>query len=196
MEHVSKLEMAIARIDAENAKDPNTEILGGVPFPGEVLYSRRMTEKLLDFYPDASPQLQIAARAQHICRWTIPRDNYPDGRIGYLQWREALKKFHAEKTEEILKDTGYDNDFIEAVSSLIRKKHLKKSFESQVLEDVVCLVFLQYYFKDFAAKHPEEKLISIVQKTWNKMSDSGREAALELKLPTAEQELIGKALKA
>ncbi|RAV28393.1 DUF4202 domain-containing protein [Sinomicrobium soli] len=195
MEHVSKFEMAIARIDAENAKDPHTEIVGGVSFPGEVLYSRRMTEKLLDFYPDASPELQVAARAQHICRWTIPRNTYPPDRTGYLKWREALKRFHAEKTGKILEDTGYDDDFIERVSSLIRKKQLKKSYESQVLEDVVCLVFLQYYLEDFAAKHLEEKLIDIIRKTWNKMSEPGQEAALKLKLPPAVQKLIGKALQ-
>lgn len=195
MEHVSKFEMANAQIDAENAKDPNTEVIGGVEFPKELLYSRRMTEKLLDYYPDASGELQIAARAQHICRWKIDRNAYPMDRVGYLKWREALKKFHAEKTTEILKDLGFKDNFTERVAVLIRKKQLKKDEESQVLEDVVCLVFLQYYFKDFAAKHPEDKVVDIVRKTWTKMSGPGQKAALELKLSPGALTLIKKALQ-
>ncbi|MGS2761967.1 DUF4202 domain-containing protein [Sinomicrobium sp. M5D2P9] len=195
MQHVSRIEMAIAQIDAENAKDPNAEIIGGVEFPKELLYSRRMTEKLLDYYPDASGELQIAARAQHICRWKINRDAYAMDRIGYLKWREALKKFHAEKTTEILKDLDFTDNFTERVAALIRKKQLKKDEESQVLEDVVCLVFLQYYFQDFAAKHPEDKVVDIVRKTWTKMSLPGQEAALELKLSPEVLSLINKALQ-
>ncbi|UGU16890.1 DUF4202 domain-containing protein [Sinomicrobium kalidii] len=195
MQHVSKFEMAIGRIDAENAEDPNVETVNGVTFPKELLYARRMTEKLLDFYPEASGELQIAARAQHICRWKIDRKQYPMDRVGYLKWREALKKFHAEKTSEILKDLGFEDTFAERVSFLIRKKQLKKDEETQILEDVVCLVFLQYYFDDFAAKHPEEKIIDIVQKTWAKMSESGQQAALELKLSPEASGLVKKALQ-
>lgn len=193
-EQVSKFEMAIAQIDAENAEDPNKEIIGNAEFPKELLYSRRMTEKLLDFCPDASAELQIAARAQHICRWKIDRNTYPMDRTGYLKWREALKKFHADKISEILKDLGYDETFTARVTVLVRKKQLKKDPESQILEDVVCLVFLQYYFKDFAAGHPEEKVIDIVRKTWAKMSESGHRAALRLRLSPEASALIEKAL--
>ncbi|MBC9795532.1 DUF4202 domain-containing protein [Sinomicrobium weinanense] len=195
MERVSKFEMAIAQIDAENAEDPNVETINGVAFPKELLYARRMTEKLLDFYPEASRELQIAVRAQHICRWKIDRKQYPMDRVGYLKWREALKKFHAEKTSGILEDLGFENNFTARVSFLIRKKQLKKDDETQILEDVVCLVFLQYYFDDFASKHSEEKVIDIIQKTWAKMSEGGQEAALGLKLSPTAFNLIKKALQ-
>lgn len=195
MERVSKFEMAIAQIDAENAEDPNVETINGVAFPKELLYARRMTEKLLDYHPEAPNELQIAARAQHICRWRIDRKEYPMDRVGYLKWREALKKFHAEKTSGILKGLGFEDNFIERVSFLIRKKQLKKDEETQILEDVVCLVFLQYYFDDFAAKHPEEKVIDIIRKTWAKMSEGGQEAALGLKLSPGTVSLVKKALQ-
>ncbi|MCM5663691.1 DUF4202 domain-containing protein [Galbibacter mesophilus] len=185
---------AIEKIDRLNAQDPNTENYQGKEHPKELLYSQRMTETLLSFEPEASEELQIAARAQHIARWKIDRDSYPMDRVGYLKWREELKKMHAQLTSEILTEVGYDTDFIERVSFLIRKKMLKKDEDSQTLEDVVCLVFLQYYFEDFAAKHPDEKIVDILQKTWGKMSEKGHQAALKLPLDQKSLTLIQKAL--
>lgn len=185
---------AIEQIDHINAQDPNTEQYKGEEFPKELLYSQRMSETLNSFKPQASEALKIAARAQHIARWKIDRLTYPMDRVGYLRWREDLKKMHATMTSEILEKIGYESKFIEEVSNLIRKKMLKKNADAQCLEDVVCLVFLIYYFDDFAQKHSEEKLIDILQKTWIKMSEKGQATALELSLSDRSKSLIQKAL--
>ncbi|NNC49870.1 MAG: DUF4202 domain-containing protein [Flaviramulus sp.] len=183
----TRFETTIALIDKKNAEDVNTYQVSGIDYPKELLYSQRMTRKLLQFNPNASKALQIAARAQHICRWKIARDEYPMDRIGYLKWRETLKKMHAKLTADILKQVGYDDQFVERVSLLITKKRIKKNEEAQALEDTVCLVFLDYYFEEFAAKHDDEKIIDILKKTWVKMSDEGHKAAL--KLPFSEKSL-------
>ena len=122
---------ASAWIDAENEADPNSEIYQDITYPKELLYSERMYERLMIFQPDASEAVQIAAKAQHICRWKIARESYPMDRVGYLKWREDLKKFHAKMTAEILKKAGYEDDFIDRVSFLIEKKLLKKDEETQ-----------------------------------------------------------------
>ncbi len=176
----TRFETAIALIDKANSEDINTYQVKGMDYPKELLYSQRMTRKLLQFNPNASKALQIAARAQHICRWKIPRDQYPMDRVGYLKWRETLKKMHGELTADILKQVGYDDEFTNRVKSIILKKLIKKNEESQALEDTICLVFLDYYFEEFAAKHDNEKVIDILKKTWVKMSDKGQKAALEL----------------
>ncbi len=190
----TRFETAIALIDKENSKDINTYPVSGLEYPKELLYSQRMTRTLLQFKPDASKALQIAARAQHICRWKIARDEYPMDRVGYLKWRETLKKMHAEITADILKQVGYDTIFVERITKIILKKLIKKNEESQALEDTICLVFLDYYFEAFAAKHPEEKVIDILQKTWVKMSEAGQQAALKLNFSETALALVQKAL--
>ncbi len=176
----TRFETAIALIDKKNEEDPNTYQVAGFEYPKELLYSQRMTRKLLQFEPNAAKALQIAARAQHICRWEIARKEFPMDRVGYLKWRETLKKMHAKTTGEILQQVGFDDQFVDRVQKIILKKRIKKNEESQALEDVICLVFLDYYFDEFAAKHSDEKVIDILQKTWVKMSDKGHKAALEL----------------
>ncbi len=192
---MNKFNEAVKRIDHKNAKDPNLETANGKEFPKELLYSQRMTEKLLDFHPRASEALQIAARAQHICRWKVPRHTYPMNRVGYLKWREGLKKTHAEITDGILEEVGYDEDFRKRVSFLIQKRLIKKDEESQIMEDVVCLVFLEHYFEDFAAKHKDDKVVDIVKKTWAKMSPEGHQAASKLPLSEHSLSLIKEALE-
>ena len=176
----TRFETAIALIDKKNAQDPNTYQVAGFEYPKELLYSQRMTRKLLQFEPNASKALQIAARAQHICRWQIARNEFPMDRVGYLKWRETLKKMHANTTGEILEQVGFDDEFVDRVKKIILKKLIKKNEESQALEDVICLVFLDYYFDEFAAKHSDEKVIDILQKTWVKMSEKGHKTALQL----------------
>ncbi|MBZ9730627.1 DUF4202 domain-containing protein [Salegentibacter sp. JZCK2] len=192
---MSKFQEAIQRIDQKNAEDPNVEKANGKEVPKELLYSQRMTDKLLDFHPQCSEELQIAVRAQHICRWKVPRDTYPMNRVGYLKWREGLKKTHAAITDGILEEVGYDKDFRDRVSFLIKKKQIKKDEGSQIMEDVVCLVFMEHYFEEFAAKHKDEKIIDIVKKTWAKMSPEGHEAAMKLPLSKHSETLIKEALK-
>jgi Domain of unknown function (DUF4202) len=185
---------ASAWIDAENAQDPNIEIYQSVSYPKELLYSNRMYERLLSFEPNASEAIQIASKAQHICRWKVARESYPMDRVGYLKWREDLKKFHASTTATILEKAGYDTEFIARVSFLIEKKLLKKDKETQLLEDVICLVFLEYYLDPFVHKHDTEKLKNIILKTWNKMSETGHQEALKINFSTSNFELIKQAL--
>jgi len=191
----TNFEIAIALIDQKNAEDINTYVSNDITFFKELLYSQRMSQKLLQFKGDASEELQIAARAQHICRWKIARNEFPMDRVGYLKWRETLKKMHADLTADILKTVGYNDEFVKRVSFLINKKMIKKDEESQVLQDVICLVFLEYYFEDFSNKHEDEKIISIVQKTWKKMSEAGHEFALKLNYSEKSLSLIQQALK-
>ena len=181
-------------IDAENAQDPNTEVYQATSYPKELLYSNRMYEKLMEFEPNASEEVQIASKAQHICRWKIGRDSYPMDRVGYLKWREELKKFHATTTASILEKVGYDAAFIARVSFLIEKKQLKKDEETQLLEDVICLVFLSYYLDPFVQKHDREKMKNIILKTWNKMSDKGHQEALKINYSASNLDLIKEAL--
>lgn len=190
----TRFESAIILIDKTNSEDINTYQVHGLEISKELLYSQRMSQKLLQFEPNASEELQIAARAQHIGRWKIARDEYPMDRVGYLKWRETLKKMHAEMAADILRTVGYDDKFIERVSFLINKKLIKKDDDSQTLEDVICLVFLENYFEEFAEKHTDEKLIDILQKTWVKMSDKGHEAALKIKFSEKSLSLVKQAL--
>ncbi len=188
------LQDAIARIDAANAEDPNREFVDGAAQPKEVVYAERMTGWLEKLSPEASGALRIAARAQHIERWTMPRAEFPDGREGYLRWRTTLAKFHAERTAAIIAEAGYQADVIDRVKGLLRKHRLKTDPEVQMLEDVACLVFLESYFADFSKRHDEAKVIGILRKTWAKMSPKGHAAALALDMPDDARLLVEKAL--
>lgn len=169
----------LAAIDAANAADPRRE----QGQPAELLYARRMSETLDAFAPDASAHLRIAVRGQHVERWTRPRGDWPEGRKGYLDWREGLKRFHAERVSAIMEQQGWPQADRDRVAALIRKEGIKRDAEAQTLEDVACLVFMRWGFSDFAAKHPPAKVADIVAKTARKMSAAGREAALRLAPP-------------
>lgn len=184
----------IAAIDAANASDPSKVTVDGRREPSEVVYSRRMSAMLDRVYPDASELLKVAARAQHIERWTSPRSSYPDGRIGYLRWRTDLKNYHAVRAGELMGKFGYDSESIARAQSLIRKERLKYDAEAQALEDVICLVFLEDYFAEFAPRHDEAKVIDILRKTWAKMSPKAQAAALALDLPEGARSLVARAL--
>ena len=189
-----RFEAALQRFDAENARDPNREIVGAVSHPRELLYAQRLTGWVLRLRPEASEELRLAARCQHICRWEIPRSSYPMTRAGYLKWRADLKKFHAQKTGEILRETGYDESIVLRVQDLNLKKHFPDDPESRVLEDALCLVFLEYQLADLAAKTAEDKTINALQKSWAKMSDAGRAEALKLDYAPREKSLVERAL--
>lgn len=189
-----KYDKAILLIDEANKKDPNQEAVNGITYPKEYIYGVRMSERLDEFMPDAKEAIKLAVRCQHICRWEIPRSEFPMDRVGYFKWRNELKELHAKKAGEILEVVGYDQEVIEEVQFMLLKKQLKKSELTQALEDVICLVFLEHYFDDFITKHNEEKLIDIVQKTWAKMSDAGHEAALKLPFSDLGLTMVQKAL--
>jgi hypothetical protein len=186
--------LAFQHFDAANKQDPNTEIFEATTYPKEVLYGIRMTERLNEFAPNTSEALRLAARCQHICRWEIPRESYAMSREGYLRWRQDLKKHHARKATSILQEVGYPQETIDEVCFLLEKKQLKKNEETQTLEDVICLVFLEYYFEPFSLKHQEDKTVDILKKTWRKMSVNGQEVALKLPFSKFASELIFKAL--
>ena len=190
----NRFEATIEAIDEANSQDPNLELHNGENIAKELLYSQRMTETLFQYDQDPDEALQLAARGQHIKRWTIPRDEYPMDRKGYLRWRTKLKLMHANLIEAIMKEQGYETAAIDKVKLLINKNKLKTDLPSQQLEDVVCLVFLQYYFSDFYQKHDDEKVISILQKTWGKMTQKGRDMALNIQFDEKGKQLIGKAL--
>jgi hypothetical protein len=189
-----KYNAAVKKIDEANAEDPHREIYEDKEISRELIYSFRMSEWLHKMEPHASEPLQLAARCQHIQRWKIPRENYPMDRKGYHVWRTTLKKFHADKAEAILTEVGYDQQVIKRVKALLLKEKMKTDPEAQLLEDVVCLVFLQYYFLEFTKKHEEDKLVKIIRKTWNKMSPEGHEEALKLNFTPEEDKIINKAL--
>jgi hypothetical protein len=186
---------AIRRFDTENARDPNQEIAGGAAHPKELLYAQRLTNWVLRLCPVASEELLLAARCQHICRWEIPRGSYPMTRPGYLLWRANLKKFHAHKAGEILRATGYPEETIQRVQDLNLKKHFPNDPNSQIIEDALCLVFLEFQFADLAAKTDDAKTINALQKSWGKMTEAGRAEALKLKYGPRENSLLEAAFK-
>jgi hypothetical protein len=187
---------AIRLIDQANSADPTIELNDGHPYPKALLYSRRMTQCLERFEPTANEALCLAARAQHICRWEIPRETYPADRAGYRAWRERLYVYHADKTERILRQVGYDEATIITVRDLLQKQRLKADPRMQTLEDVICLVFLEYYLAEFACQHTDEhdKLVNILSRTWKKMSPRGHAAALQLPLDPALRAFLESAL--
>jgi hypothetical protein len=189
---------AIAAFDAANSADPNRERDGGAEHPKEMVYARRMSMMLERLAPDASEAVRLAVRCQHLRRWEIPRDSFPRTTEGYRAWRKRLMDFHAEAAGSILRDAGYDDETVGHVQSLLRKERLKRDPESQLVEDVVGLVFLEHYLERFVAEHQEydeAKLADILRKTWAKMSTQGREAALTLvKLPEALKPAILRAV--
>lgn len=191
---MSKLEEAFALIDKKNAEDQILESWQGKMQPRELIYGLRMTEWLNTLNPEASEELQIAVRGQHITRWVIPRKYFPKGKVGYFNWRNELKKHHATEVGKCLVELGYSIEFIERVKFLIQKKNLMKDVESQMLEDTACLVFLQFYFEDFSNTEVEEKMIDIVKKTWKKMSDDAKAHALRISMSDACLEIVKSAI--
>lgn len=195
MTPAEQLQATLAAFDAANQQDPNHELINGQAVPKEWIYGQRMSERLAAFCPEPSIELQLAVRAQHICRWKIPRSDYPMDRQGYKRWRSDLAQFHGETAATIMVDNGYDEAATQRVKDLLLKRGLKRDEEVQTLEDVACLVFLEHHLEEFAAKHDEEKLVDIIRKTWNKMSPNGHEAALRLPLSEAMLTLVTKSLQ-
>ena len=186
-------------IDAANSADPNRVEADGRQWPKELLYSERMSDMLERYAPDADEVMKLAIRAQHIERWKSPRKAYPMDRIGYLKWRKDLYKIQGDTTERLLREAGYDADSAARARNAVAKKNLKTNPDTQLLEDVTDLVFMEHYMLEFVAKHPdydEAKWIDIIQKTWNKMSDDAHQFALSGKvaLPEPLLPLIRKAV--
>jgi hypothetical protein len=189
-----KFQRAVELFDAENGRDPNPDDSSGPPRPRELLYAERLSAWVLKLAPGASEVLRLAARCQHICRWMIPRGSYPMTKPGYLRWRTDLKNFHAKKAGELLAQAGYRPDVIAQVQDLNLKKNFPRDPDSQVLEDALCLVFLEFQMAELAAKTSDDKMINALKKSWLKMSPPAREQALSLSFAEREKRLIGQAL--
>lgn len=195
IENLERFNRAIALFDAANAEDPNQD----EGQPKELLYARRMTEMLDRFVPNAPEVVQLAVRAQHIKRWAVPRNTYPMTKEGYLAWRSGLYKFHADTAGELMRQAGYGDDMIERVKKVVSKRALKVNPDTQLMEDIADLVFIEYYMLPFAAGKPdydEEKWLEIIRKTWKKMSDAAHDFALsgQVRLPEPLVPLITKAI--
>ena len=170
-----RLNRALELIDAANAADPKGEAL---------VYGQRMSAELARLFPDASEVLQVAARGQHVERWLLPRSDYPEGKAGYLDWRREQGRRHGLRVAGIMAEAGFPAEDGDRVGVLLRKEGIKRDPEVQALEDVICFVFLKWYFSPFAADRGEEQTLDIVQKTARKMSAEGRARVLaEFDLP-------------
>lgn len=185
---------ARALIDAAHAADPARAADGR---PAELVYGERVEAWVLRLVPTASPALRLAARAQHLERWTVPRGTYPDGKAGYLAWRRGLYTRQAERARELLLQAGVAAGDAADVATWVSKTGLKTNPGTQALEDAACLVFLENEIGAFAAQHaeyPREKFVDILRKTWRKMSPAAQQAALGLSLPPGIADLVREAV--
>ena len=194
-----RFQRAMALFDAANAEDPNQENDNGIAVPKELLYAQRMSAMLARYAPAAPEAVQLAVRAQHIQRWKIPRRDFPMTLPGYKKWRTTLYGFHADLAAKLLQEAGYDEEMINRVKAAVGKRGLNTNSDSQLVEDVVGLVFVEDYIATFAAMHPEydeAKWVDIIRKTWHKMSDGAHQFALSghIHLPEHLAALIGKAV--
>ena len=185
----SSFDKAVALMDAANNEDPNIEIADDKEWPKELLYSHRMSDMLERYKPEADDVAKLAIRGQHIQRWKSPRSDYPMDKKGYHLWRTQLYKFHADQVATLMKEAGYDDAALERVKLAVGKRSIKNNADTQLLEDVASLVFMEHYMLAFAEKHPEyeeDKWIGIIRKTWKKMSDDAHEFALAGKITLPE----------
>ncbi|KAI8473298.1 MAG: hypothetical protein J3K34DRAFT_411552 [Monoraphidium minutum] len=189
-----RLQRVLADIDAINAEDPRKTTWKEEELPYELAYSRWLSGWVAALEPAASEELQIAARGQHVARWKSPRASYPEGRNGYLKWRADLKRTHADTVAGVMEAAGYDAASVARAKRLINKLDLKTDPENQVLEDALCLVFLEHQFTELIEKEGADKMVDIVRKTWGKMGEKGRGAALKLPLSPAEADVVQRAL--
>lgn len=187
---------AIERFNAQNAQDPNKLTFAGEERPRELARAEQLEAWVLRLQPEANDALRLAARCQHLARWTVPRSDYPEGRVGYLKWRKDLSKKHAELSTNILRELGAPLELIESLRAINLKEGLKTNPDTQTIEDALCLSFLQHEFTEFAEKHDDEKVIDIVQKTWRKMSERAHTEALGIALEGRAKDLVGRALGA
>jgi hypothetical protein len=195
MSDSSRFKEALRRFDEANARDPRVAKHNGVEVPYELLYADWLTAWVLKLNPQASEELRLAARCQHLCRWEIPRESYPAGRAGYLRWRQDLQEFHARRSGEILREVGYDDAVIARVQALNLKRDLGRDADCQTLEDALCLVFLQHQLAELAAKTEPDKVVRAIRKSWDKMSARGREEALKLEYTADERRLVEEAIR-
>ena len=188
---MTKLALAFQEFDAYNRQDPHTFIWDGLSHPQEYFLALKLYEWVLKLNPDANEELLLASRSQHIGRWEIPRESYPEGREAYLKWRKDLALFHAEKASSIMKEVGYDEEQIARVKQILLKQKLKVDADVQTMENALCLVFLEFQYEDFYPKHPPEKVVNILRKSLLKMDSHGHQFALALNFSEKGFSLLG-----
>jgi len=154
-------------------------------------------EWVLKLDPDASEELLLASRSQHIGRWEIPRESYPDGRDAYLKWRKDLAHHHAAVAASLMQQAGYDTEETDRVSQVILKKRIKVDADVQTMENALCLVFLEFQYEDFRKKYENdtEKMVNILYKSLLKMDAHGHAFALKLSYTPGGLELVKQALQ-
>jgi len=190
-----RLERAIEAFRTENARDPRKlSDDAGQLRPRELLDAERLAAWVARLEPNGSEALRLASYCQHLRRWEKPRSEYEPGRIGYLKWRKALARFHADEAEKILRPLGYEDDVLVPLRQIQLKQGLITDPDVQTMEDALCLAFLQHELGDFSRDHPDDKVVDIIAKTWGKMSGRAREIALTLPLGEREIELVKAAL--
>lgn len=189
-----RFERAVARFLEQNSKDPNVLVVNGKSEPKERVAAERLAAWVSKLEPNGSEALHLAAYCQHLRRWEIPRSDYEPGRVGYLKWRKALGRFHADEASAVLREVGYDQATIEAVRQINQKLALTTNPDCATMEDALCLSFLEHEFAEFSAKHSDEKVVDIVAKTWRKMTERGHRLALTLPFDERSLALIQRAL--
>jgi len=190
----SRFDDAVAEFSRIHAADPSTEHVEGTARPRELAQTERVVRWVARLAPDASEALRLAAHGQHLGRYRVPRTSYPEGRVGYLQWRSELGRLHAEAAAVVLEQVGYPAEVVQQVRRIVQKQGLRHDPEVQTMEDALCLTFLEHELDDFAAKHADDKLVDILQKTWRKMSPRARELALALPLEGRARALVERAV--
>ena len=191
---MSRLDQAFLLFDEYNQQDPHRISWNDIEYPAEYFYALQLYNWVMKLQPEASEILLLASRSQHIGRWKIPRETYPSGKAGYLRWRTDMAKFHAQIASELMQQAGYHEDEIKKLQQILLKENLKNNADVQIMENALCLVFLQFQYEDFIQKHDDEKIIRILQKTWKKMTEPGRQFAHTLEYSEQGKELIVKAI--
>lgn len=190
-------ELTLVSIDALHAEDPrSTNLADGTSMPQELAYAQRMSDWLDRVHDAPNKVLRLAVRAQHLQRWLVPREEYPDGRVGYLTWRRDQGKRAGNTTAQLMREAGFSDEDANRAATIISKKGLGRDPDVQALEDCACLVFLENYFADFSRKIEHDHMVRIVQMTWRKMSPRAHELALKLPMSDTSLALVKEALSA
>jgi hypothetical protein len=193
---MSKLETAFQLFDEYNRKDPRSFLWDNVGYPQEYFFAVKLYEWVLKLDPNASEELLLASRSQHIGRWEVPRDSYPEGRDPYLKWRKDLALHHAAIAERLMQQAGYNGEQIERVHQIILKKRIKVDADVQTMENALCLVFLQFQYEEFRKQYENDhdKIINILHRSLLKMDAHGHQFALKLPYTIEGFNLIVKAI--
>ena len=188
------LDQAFALFDAYNQTDPKTFTWDGQTYPQEYFFSLKLYDWVKKLNPQASEALLLASRCQHIGRWEIPRNSFPEGRIAYLSWRKELMRHHTKIATGILEQVGVAPDVIEQVQNMLMKRNIKQDPDVQTIENALCLVFLQYQYEAFYPGN-EDKIVDVLKKSLLKMDAHGHAFALQLTYSETGMSFIAQALE-